>query len=286
MTTSRKPSPVRTGEREKNRPDSNQITREIHARAVPKTTLGRGGLGRRGRAARAGDGARPRGGGRRGVVAGGRVRPAPGRRHGRRPAPAHGRGGRPRRAAPRLPDRARRGPRRRRERRGLGRARRRRHGTPRRRGTAVEMVTRRPKAARLATRGQRPPRRTASRPVPARPEPSRSAAAPLASSRRGRTSTGLPSSLWRAGPTSSTWRGRLAAEARWALRGLHDAQGRFIAGTRDNDGGAGADARLTLTAAESGTHYVAAGSHGKDTGSYRGRSRRTKRRRRRQRSVG
>ena len=52
------------------------------------------------------------------------------------------------------------------------------------------------------------------------------------------------------------------------LRGLHDAQGKRIAGTRNDNGGEGADARLTFTATESGTHYIAARSQGGETGSY------------------
>ena len=53
------------------------------------------------------------------------------------------------------------------------------------------------------------------------------------------------------------------------LRGIHDTQGRLIAGTSDDDGGEGWNARLELTATETGTHYVAAGGHGGGTGSYR-----------------
>ena len=53
------------------------------------------------------------------------------------------------------------------------------------------------------------------------------------------------------------------------LRGIHDAQGRLVAGTSDDDGGEGWNARLELTATETGTHYVAAGGHGGGTGSYR-----------------
>ena len=52
------------------------------------------------------------------------------------------------------------------------------------------------------------------------------------------------------------------------LRGLYDAGGNRIAGTRDRDGGEGANARLTFIATESGTHYIAARSQGGDTGSY------------------
>ena len=53
------------------------------------------------------------------------------------------------------------------------------------------------------------------------------------------------------------------------LRGIHDAQGRLVAGTSDDDGGEGWNARLEFTATETGTYYVAAGGHGGGTGSYR-----------------
>lgn len=52
------------------------------------------------------------------------------------------------------------------------------------------------------------------------------------------------------------------------LRGLYDAGGKRIAGTRDDHGGEGADARLTFTATESGIHYIAARSQGGETGIY------------------
>ena len=52
------------------------------------------------------------------------------------------------------------------------------------------------------------------------------------------------------------------------LRGLYDRDGNRIADTRSHDGGEGDDARLTFTATESGTHYIAARGHGTETGTY------------------
>ena len=52
------------------------------------------------------------------------------------------------------------------------------------------------------------------------------------------------------------------------LRGLYDADGNRIAGTRDNDGGVGRDARLTFTAATTGTYYIEARGHSNQTGDY------------------
>ena len=52
------------------------------------------------------------------------------------------------------------------------------------------------------------------------------------------------------------------------LRGVHDADGVFITGTTDNDGGAGYNARVTFTADEAGTYYVAAGAYGTRKGTY------------------
>ena len=52
------------------------------------------------------------------------------------------------------------------------------------------------------------------------------------------------------------------------LRGIYDSQGTRIAGTQTNDGGDGDDARLTFTATESGTHYIAARGYGNETGTY------------------
>ena len=44
------------------------------------------------------------------------------------------------------------------------------------------------------------------------------------------------------------------------LRGIHDADGNVIPGTTNDDGGEGYNSRLTFTATESGTHYIAAGA--------------------------
>ena len=52
------------------------------------------------------------------------------------------------------------------------------------------------------------------------------------------------------------------------LRGLYDAGGNRIAGARDNDGGTGRDARLTFTAATTGTYYIEARGHSNQTGDY------------------
>ena len=52
------------------------------------------------------------------------------------------------------------------------------------------------------------------------------------------------------------------------LRGLYDADGNRIAGTRDNDGGTGRDARLTFTATTTGTYYIEARGHSNQTGDY------------------
>ena len=52
------------------------------------------------------------------------------------------------------------------------------------------------------------------------------------------------------------------------LRGLYDVDGNRIAGARDNDGGAGRDARLTFTAATTGAYYIEARGHSNQTGDY------------------
>ena len=52
------------------------------------------------------------------------------------------------------------------------------------------------------------------------------------------------------------------------LRGLYDADGNRIAGARDNDGGAGRDARLTFTATTTGAYYIEARGHLNQTGDY------------------
>ena len=52
------------------------------------------------------------------------------------------------------------------------------------------------------------------------------------------------------------------------LRGLYDAGGNRIEGTRDSDGGIGRDARLTFTATTTGTYYIEARGHSNHTGDY------------------
>ena len=52
------------------------------------------------------------------------------------------------------------------------------------------------------------------------------------------------------------------------LRGLYDSGGVRIAGTQRTGGGEGSNARLTYTAAESATFYIAARGYGNTTGSY------------------
>ena len=52
------------------------------------------------------------------------------------------------------------------------------------------------------------------------------------------------------------------------LRGIHDADGNFIAGTMNLDGGWGANSRVTFTATTSGTHYIAAGAYLSYQGTY------------------
>ena len=42
------------------------------------------------------------------------------------------------------------------------------------------------------------------------------------------------------------------------LRGIHDADGNRISNTTDDDGGQSYNSRVTFTATESGTHYIAA----------------------------
>ena len=53
------------------------------------------------------------------------------------------------------------------------------------------------------------------------------------------------------------------------LRGIHDADGNLISGTTNDDGGKGYNSRLTFTASESGTYYIAAGAHGSRQGTYK-----------------
>ena len=52
------------------------------------------------------------------------------------------------------------------------------------------------------------------------------------------------------------------------LRGIYDADGDRISGTLNNDAGTGRNSRVTFTAAESGTHYIAAGAHSSRQGTY------------------
>ena len=52
------------------------------------------------------------------------------------------------------------------------------------------------------------------------------------------------------------------------LRGIHDADGNLIGGTKDDDSGKGYNSRVTFTAEESGTYYVAAGGYGANQGTY------------------
>ena len=52
------------------------------------------------------------------------------------------------------------------------------------------------------------------------------------------------------------------------LRGIHDADGNLIAGTDDDDGGAGRNSRLYFEPASAGTYYIAAGAYRSRTGTY------------------
>ena len=52
------------------------------------------------------------------------------------------------------------------------------------------------------------------------------------------------------------------------LRGVYDANGVFITGTRNDDGGAGYNSRATFTAEEAGTYYVAPGAFRGREGTY------------------
>ena len=52
------------------------------------------------------------------------------------------------------------------------------------------------------------------------------------------------------------------------LRGIYDADGNLISGTTNDDGGAGYNSRVTFTASESGTHYIAAGAYSSYQGTY------------------
>ena len=53
------------------------------------------------------------------------------------------------------------------------------------------------------------------------------------------------------------------------LRGIHDAEGSYIEGTRNDDGGVRRNSQLEFTATASGVHYVSAGAHRDNTGTYR-----------------
>ena len=52
------------------------------------------------------------------------------------------------------------------------------------------------------------------------------------------------------------------------LRGVHDADGNFIAGTTNDDVGRSPNSRVYFTAEDAGTYYVAAGGYGKTDGTY------------------
>ena len=52
------------------------------------------------------------------------------------------------------------------------------------------------------------------------------------------------------------------------LRGVYDADGDRISGTLNNDAGTGRNSRVTFTATESGTHYIAAGAYSSRQGTY------------------
>ena len=52
------------------------------------------------------------------------------------------------------------------------------------------------------------------------------------------------------------------------LRGVHDADGVRIAGTKNDDGGTGFNSRLLFTAGDAGTYYVAAGAYADRVGTY------------------
>ena len=52
------------------------------------------------------------------------------------------------------------------------------------------------------------------------------------------------------------------------LRGIHNADGKRISDTKDDDGGVLRNSQLTFVATESGTHYIAAGAHTTYEGTY------------------
>ncbi len=53
------------------------------------------------------------------------------------------------------------------------------------------------------------------------------------------------------------------------LRGVHDAAGNLLAGTGNDDAGAGHNSQVDIVAPESGTYYIAAGAYHEHTGAYR-----------------
>ena len=52
------------------------------------------------------------------------------------------------------------------------------------------------------------------------------------------------------------------------LRGIHDAQGNLLSGTTNDDWGGTYNSRVTFTATETGTHYIAAGAFSSRQGTY------------------
>ena len=52
------------------------------------------------------------------------------------------------------------------------------------------------------------------------------------------------------------------------LHGIHDSDGDLIPRTTNDDGGGGYNSRVTFTATESGTHYIAAGANSNSLGTY------------------
>ena len=52
------------------------------------------------------------------------------------------------------------------------------------------------------------------------------------------------------------------------LRGIYDSDGNRISNTTDDDGGQSYNSRVTFTATESGTHYIAAGAYSSRQGTY------------------
>ena len=53
------------------------------------------------------------------------------------------------------------------------------------------------------------------------------------------------------------------------LRGVYDVNGNLLAGTTNDDGGAGLNSRVTFKAGEDATYYVAAGAYGDREGAYK-----------------